>query len=73
MRKIISIQTDTTTLVIYDLMSLKHGINEDVDWWSLPEDEVEEVNKGNVLFLNLGDDGAYKVNIKKIYLKTCLE
>ncbi|WP_429865035.1 DUF6386 family protein [Enterobacter roggenkampii] len=48
-------------------------LNEDVDWWSLPEDEVEEVNKGNVLFLNLGDDGAYKVNIKKIYLKTCLE
>ena len=73
MRKIINIQTDTTTLVIYDLMSLKHRINEDVDWWSLPEDEVEEVNKGNVLFLNLGDDGAYKVNIKKIYLKTCLE
>ncbi len=56
-----------------DLMSLKHGINEDVDWWSLPEDEVEEVNKGNVLFLNLGDDGANKVNIKKNHLKTCLE
>nr|WP_262783721.1 DUF6386 family protein [Enterobacter sichuanensis] len=54
-------------------MSLKHRINEDVDWWSLPEDEVEEVNKGSVLFLNLGDDGAYKVNIKKTYLKTCLE
>ncbi|MBO2915952.1 hypothetical protein J5H46_23555, partial [Enterobacter sichuanensis] len=52
--KIISIQTDTTTLAIYDLMSLKHRINEDVDWWSLPEDEVEEVNKGDVLFLNLG-------------------
>lgn len=73
MRKIISIQTDTTTLVIYDLISLKHRINGGVDWWSLPEDEVEEVNKGNVLFLNLGDDGAYKVNIKKTYLKTCLE
>ncbi|NJQ18138.1 hypothetical protein HCO69_00620 [Pantoea sp. LS15] len=64
MRKIISIQTDTATLVIYDLMSLKHRINDDADWWSLPEDEVEEINKGNVLFLNLGDDGAYKVHIK---------
>lgn len=64
MRKIISIQTDTATLVIYDLMSLKHGINDDADWWSLPEDEVEEINKGNVLFLNLGDDVAYKVHIK---------
>ena len=64
MRKIISIQTDTATLVIYDLMSLKHRINDDADWWSLPEDEVEEINKGNLLFLNLGDDGAYKVHIK---------
>jgi len=43
MRKIISIQTDTATLVIYDLMSLKHRINDDVDWWSLPEDELEEI------------------------------
>ena len=64
MRKIISIQTDTATLVIYDLMSLKHRINDDADWWSLPEDEVEEINKGNVLLLNLGDDGVYKVHIK---------
>ncbi|MDX7477873.1 DUF6386 family protein [Enterobacter roggenkampii] len=64
MRKIINIQTDTATLVIYDLVSLKHRINDDVDWWSLPEDELEEINKGNVLFLNLGDDGAYKVHIK---------
>ena len=64
MRKIISIHTDTATLVIYDLMSLNHRINDDADWWSLSEDEVEEINKGNVLFLNLGDDGVYKVHIK---------
>ena len=64
MNKSINIQTDTATLVIYDLMSLKHRINDDADWWSLPEDEVEEINKGNVLFLNLGDDGIYKIDIK---------
>lgn len=64
MNKSINIQTDTATLVIYDLMSLKHRINDDADWWSLPEDEVEEINKGNVLFLNLGDDGVYKVLTK---------
>lgn len=64
MRKVISIHTDTATLVIYDLMSLNHRINDDADWWSLSEDEVEEINKGNVLFLNLGDDGVYKVHIK---------
>lgn len=50
MRKIISIQTDTAALVIYDLMSLKHRINDDVDWWSLPEDELEEINKGMYYF-----------------------
>jgi hypothetical protein len=65
MHAIIHVQTNTATIVIYDLMSLKHRLNDDVDWWSLPEDEVEEINKGNVLFLNLGDDGTYKVHIKR--------
>ena len=65
MHAIIHVQTNTATIVIYDLMSLKHRLNDDVDWWSLPEDEVAEINKGNVLFLNLGDDGTYKVHIKR--------
>ncbi|EPC3468581.1 DUF6386 family protein [Enterobacter asburiae] len=39
MRRIINIQTDTATLVIYDLMSLNHRINDVADWWSLSEDE----------------------------------
>ncbi|WP_307718144.1 DUF6386 family protein, partial [Enterobacter hormaechei] len=50
--------------MIYDLVSLKHRVNDDAEWWSLPENEVEEINKGNVLFLNLGYDGVYKVLIK---------
>ncbi|EOD1031944.1 MULTISPECIES: DUF6386 family protein [Enterobacter] len=50
--------------MIYDLVSLKHRVNDDADWWSLPENKVEEINKGNVLFLNLGDDGVYKVLTK---------
>jgi hypothetical protein len=33
------------------------------DWWSIPEDEIDEINKGNVLFLNLGSDGDYTVKI----------
>ena len=64
MTKILNIQTNTAALVIYDLISLKHRINDDADWWSLPEDEVEEINKGNILFLNLVDDGVYDVLIK---------
>ncbi|MCL8094300.1 DUF6386 family protein [Enterobacter hormaechei] len=49
---------------MYDLVSLKHRVNDDADWWSLPENKVEEINKGNVLFLNFGDDGVYKVLTK---------
>ena len=64
MHEIIHFQTNTATVVIYDLVSLKHRVNDDADWWSLPEDEVVEINKGNVLFLNVGDDGTYKVYIK---------
>lgn len=45
-------------------MLLKYRINDDVDWWSFLEDEVEEINKGNVLFFNFGDDGVYKIFIK---------
>lgn len=64
MHAIIDLQINTSTMIIYDLVSLKHRVSDDADWWSLREDEVEEMNKGNVLFLNLGDDGAYKVHIK---------
>lgn len=64
MNKPIYIQTDTATLVVYDLMCLKHRIDDDADWWSIPEDELEEINKGNAIFLNLGEDGNYTVHIK---------
>lgn len=37
-------------LVNFDLVSLNHRVSDDADWWSIPEDELEEVNKGNVLF-----------------------
>ncbi|WP_147194989.1 DUF6386 family protein [Pantoea sp. CCBC3-3-1] len=58
------ITTDTATLSIFDLGSLKHRINDDADWWSIPEDEINEINKGNVIFLNLGSDGQYEIKIK---------
>ncbi|MGG7523011.1 DUF6386 family protein [bacterium BS0013] len=45
-------------------MSLNRRINDDAEWWSFPEDEIEETNKGNVIFLNLRDDDVYKVHIK---------
>lgn len=55
--------TDTATLVIFDLQSLKHRITDTPDWWSIEDDEIDEINNGNAVFLNLGSDGEYSINI----------
>lgn len=51
--------TDTATMCIFDIACLKHRLEDDVDWWSIPEAELAEVNRGNVAFLNLDSDGKY--------------
>ncbi|MEQ9902811.1 MULTISPECIES: DUF6386 family protein [Pectobacterium] len=58
-----NIFTDTATIVIFDLQSLKHRITDTADWWSIEEDEIDEINNGNAVFLNLGSDGEYLINI----------
>ena len=58
-----SIVTDTSTLSIFDLESLKHRVEDAPDWWSIPKDEIDEINKGNVIFLNLGEDGTYNIEL----------
>lgn len=55
----IQVMTDTATLCIYDLQALKHRLEDTSDWWSIPEDELLEVNLGNIAFLNVGADGLY--------------
>ncbi|WES87703.1 DUF6386 family protein [Dickeya fangzhongdai] len=55
--------TDTATIVIFDLQSLKHRITDTPDWWSIEDDEIDETNNGNAVFLNLGSDGEYLINI----------
>ncbi|WCT57416.1 DUF6386 family protein [Paenibacillus kyungheensis] len=55
----IKVMTDTATLCIYDLQALKHRLEDTSDWWSIPEDELLEVNLGNIAFLNVGADGLY--------------
>lgn len=57
----IKVITDTATLCIYDLEALKHRLEDTPDWWSIPEDELAEVNRGNVAFLNVGSDGLYHI------------
>jgi hypothetical protein len=53
--------TDTATVCIFDPASLRHRLRNDADWWSLPEEELREVNEGTALFVGLGADGAYDI------------
>jgi hypothetical protein len=55
--------TDTSTLCIFDLSCLRHRLDDEVDWWSIPDEELSEVNLGNVAFLGLGADGEFVVEI----------
>ncbi|EPD6619744.1 DUF6386 family protein [Salmonella enterica subsp. enterica] len=58
-----SFATDTATLAIFDLAAIKHRVSDTPDWWSISEDEIDEMNRGNILFLGLGGDGVYHVDI----------
>lgn len=55
--------TDTATLAVFDPAALLHRLHDSADWWSLPADELLEMNRANVLFLNLGEDGCYQVSV----------
>ncbi|MEE4816127.1 DUF6386 family protein [Pseudomonas alliivorans] len=65
MSKEFSFFTDTATMAIFDLAAIKHRISDTSDWWSIEEDEIDEVNKGNIAFLDLGSDGSYVVKIQE--------
>lgn len=56
-------KTDTGTISIFDLCCLCHKVEDAADWWSIPKYEIEEINKGNILFVGLGGDGVYKCKI----------
>ncbi|MGD0033487.1 DUF6386 family protein [Paenibacillus illinoisensis] len=62
MRGTFQFVTGTATMCLFDLASLKHRVEEPNDWWSIPEDELAEVNAGHCLFFNLGADGLYEVS-----------
>jgi len=55
--------TDTATIAVFDPAALQHRCDDDADWWSVPRDEILEINQGNVLFVGLGCDGGYEVDI----------
>jgi hypothetical protein len=60
---LIEVTTDTATICIYDVACLRHRKDDVGDWWSIPANELHEIRLGNALFLNLGSDGHYSVEI----------
>ncbi|TWU07576.1 DUF6386 family protein [Stieleria varia] len=58
-----SFRTDTATLAVFDPKRLEHRLHDSADWWSIPGDEVTEINAGNVLFVSTGTDGDYLLNV----------
>ena len=58
-----SVHTDTAAIVIYDLGALKHRLDDDVDWWADPLEEIVEINNRNLLIIGLGSDGFYDLDV----------
>ncbi|SFP51138.1 DUF6386 family protein [Variovorax sp. 770b2] len=58
-----TVTTDTATIVLFDPECMRHRLNEDADWWSLPQEELLEVNRANAAFLNVSADGRYQLEV----------
>lgn len=56
--------TDTSTLCVFDVAALRHRIEDECDWWTVPNEELSEMNDGNVAFIGLGEDGKYQLEMK---------
>lgn len=59
------IYTGTSTIVVYDLGGLKHRLDDDVDWWADPVEELVEIRQRNLLIVGLGADGFYDIEISE--------
>ncbi|MEL8054631.1 MAG: DUF6386 family protein, partial [Pseudomonadota bacterium] len=53
--------TDTSTICIFDPDCLEHRLDDAGDWWTIPEDELLEVNRKNIVIVALPADGIYDV------------
>ena len=52
--------TDTSTLCMFDVASLRHRIEEEADWWVYPPSvQVDEINSASAAFVDLGSDGTF--------------
>jgi hypothetical protein len=58
-----TVTTDTATIVLFDPECMRHRLNEDADWWSLPQEELLEVNRANAAFMNVSANECYALEL----------
>ncbi|MGK5036135.1 DUF6386 family protein [Janthinobacterium sp. LB3P118] len=46
----VRIVTGTATLCVFDPALLRHKLDDECDWWSIPSAELAAVNAGQVAF-----------------------
>jgi hypothetical protein len=54
----------TSTVCVFDPARLSHRRSDTADWWSVPDDELYEMNAGNVLFVDVGTDEAIAIEVE---------
>lgn len=62
--KVVTLVTGTATLCVFDPARLRHKLDDDCDWWSIPCAELAAVNAGLAAFFNVGGDGAYEITLQ---------
>ena len=61
------ISTDTATICLFDLVAMQHRKDDIGDWWSFPRERELEIANSTVLFIDVGDDGDYEVEVHQIW------
>lgn len=55
--------TDTAEVCVFDPDCLRHRLQDAADWWTVPSQALLEMNAGNVMFVDVGDDGEYVLDV----------
>lgn len=55
--------TDTAEVCVFDPDCLRHRLHDAADWWTVPTQALREMNAGNVMFVDVGDDGEYVLDV----------
>ncbi len=57
------VQTDTATVALFDMATLRHRIDDDGDWWTVDVSAEPEVSSGKVCIVSVADDGGHQVRV----------